>query len=73
MAITLGQLQPVRECLIRMRATWLRLAGVRIGAGCRISLSSRLEPGRRGSITIGEMTQIAFKTHIDRVQPGGVT
>jgi maltose O-acetyltransferase len=54
----------LREILVRARSAWARLTGVNVGRSCRLSLSSRLEPGRRGSIRIGEQTQIAFNTHI---------
>ena len=62
---SLNQLRPLRELLVRLRARWLRVViGVDADQTLRASQSSRLAPGRRGSISIGPETLIAFKTLI---------
>ncbi len=62
---SLNQFRGLRELLMRLRAHWLRtVIGVATPLDIRPSLSSRFRPGRRGSITIGSETLIAFKTLI---------
>lgn len=62
---SLNQLRRLREVLISARRRWLRARlGVDLDRSASISLSARLRPGRRGSITVGAETLIAFKTLI---------
>ena len=51
--------------LMRLRTLWLNgIVGVRAPLSIQPSFSSRIRPGRRGSIEIGENTLISFKTLI---------
>lgn len=59
---SLNKLRWIRQVVTGLRRRWLGLTGVVIGEGVSLSLSSRLRPGRRGSIRIGGDTLIAFKT-----------
>jgi len=62
---SLNQLRVIREALVRVRAWWLRaVIGLDSDDTLRASMSSRLRPGRRGSISIGPETLVAFKTLI---------
>lgn len=62
---SLNQFRQLREFLMRARARWLRLIlGIDVDLTIRPSFSSRFRPGRRGSISIGAKTLIAFKTLI---------
>jgi acetyltransferase-like isoleucine patch superfamily enzyme len=62
---TLHVLLPLRGAIIRIRNLWLRIAiGAEVDDTVQLSLSSRLLPGRRGSIVVGSDTLIAFKTLI---------
>jgi maltose O-acetyltransferase len=62
---SLNRLSWLRFAIIRLRNAWLHaVVGVDIDSTVRLSLSSRLIPGRRGSIRIGRETLIAFKTLI---------
>jgi maltose O-acetyltransferase len=62
---SLNQFRRLREVVVWMRAWWLSFAvGARVHPTVRASLSSRLKPGRRGSIEVGPETLIAFKTLI---------
>ena len=65
MALNLDQFLGLRRWALTMRAYWLRLVkGVEIDSTAQASLSSLIWPGRRGSITIGPQTLVAFKTCI---------
>ena len=60
---SLNQLKSFRETLMRWRNRWLTFRiGVVFGNGCKISLSSRFRPARRGDIVVGDDTLIAFMT-----------
>jgi acetyltransferase-like isoleucine patch superfamily enzyme len=60
---SLNQLAAFRYRLIRWRNAWLQFRlGVIFGEDCRVSLSSRFRPHRRGDIVIGSATLIAFRT-----------
>ena len=60
---SLNQLRRFRNLLLGLRGLWLtRLQGVVLGANDSISLSARFRSARRGSISIGPDTLIAFKT-----------
>lgn len=62
---SLNQLRRVREMAMRWRSRWLRVVlGVAVDDSLRPSMSSRFKPGRRGSISIGSQTLVAFKTLI---------
>lgn len=62
---SLNQLMGLREFLMRLRARWLRsIIGCDVDLSIRPSFSSRFRPGRRGSISVGADTLIAFKTLI---------
>ena len=62
---SLNQLRRVREALLRIREFWLRRkVGVILGPGVSISLSARFAPMRRGDISVGAETLVAFKTLI---------
>ena len=55
----------LRRLFIRTRNAWLKtVGGVDLGLDINLSLSSRLRPGRKGSIRVGDRTLIAFKTLI---------
>lgn len=59
-----------RAAAIRMRNTWLMFRyGVRIGPNVQASLSSRFHTRRRGAITVGADTLIAFKTLLTTYDP----
>ena len=55
--------------LLRARSFWLRARGIDLHPTAMISLSSRILPGERGSISIGAETLIAFKTLIYSYDP----
>ena len=60
---SLNQLRAFRDALLRAREQWLQSRyGIEIGEGVSISLSSRFASSRRGDISIGSETLIAFKT-----------
>ena len=62
---SLNRLLPLRVALVWTRILWLRyVSGVEIDPSATISLSSRVLPGKRGSISIGAETLVAFKTLI---------
>jgi maltose O-acetyltransferase len=62
---SLNRLRPLRSALLRIRSLWLRYGkGIDLHPSSMISLSSRILPGERGSISIGAETLIAFKTLI---------
>jgi serine acetyltransferase len=59
-----------RERVMRWRNAWLRWTrGIILPPSTRASLSCRLRSGRRGSITVGEDTLIAFKALIYTLDP----
>lgn len=61
MAFNLDQFLGVRRWALLAHAAWLRWAlGVRLDWSVQASLTSRFRPGRRGSISIGHETLIAF-------------
>jgi acetyltransferase-like isoleucine patch superfamily enzyme len=56
--------------VIRARNAWLNLRyGVKIGPNVRASLSSRFHSRRRGAITVGADTLIAFKALLTTYDP----
>jgi acetyltransferase-like isoleucine patch superfamily enzyme len=60
---SLNQLRRFRNLLIDARNAWLsRVCGIALGRNNSISLSSRFRSARRGSISVGDDTLIAFKT-----------
>ena len=62
---SLNNFRALRDALVQARILWLRHAvGVRVDHTSTLSFSSRIRPGRRGSIVIGADTLIAFKTLI---------
>lgn len=62
---SLNNLRPLRATLLWLRSLWLRHAkGIDLHPTAMVSLSSRILPGTRGSISVGEETLIAFKTLI---------
>jgi len=62
---SLNQFLRVRALVTWVRNRWLRWkVGVIIHPKASLSLSSRIVPGRRGSIVIGADTLVAFKTLI---------
>jgi maltose O-acetyltransferase len=62
---SLNQLRKVRAAVTGARKLWMKLRyGIIFAPDVSVSLSSRLRPGRRGSITVGDQTLIAFKTLI---------
>ncbi len=62
---SINRLHAVRTSMIRARNLWLRIiVGVDLDISVNTSLSARLKPARRGSITVGRDTLIAFKTLI---------
>ncbi|MEI6419549.1 MAG: DapH/DapD/GlmU-related protein [Sphingomonadales bacterium] len=63
---SLNQFRRLRLLLTGLRRRWLqRRTGVIIHPSASISLSSRFIAGKRGAITVGADTLIAFKTLID--------
>jgi carbonic anhydrase/acetyltransferase-like protein (isoleucine patch superfamily) len=59
--LSLEQFLGARRWALTAHVAWLRLAlGVRLDWSVQASLSSRLRPARRGSISIGPETLIAF-------------
>jgi maltose O-acetyltransferase len=55
----------MRRAVIRARNLWIRwITGVELDDTINLSLSSRLIPGKRGGISVGVHTLIAFKTLI---------
>src|SRR5579864_7052271 len=62
---SLNRQRPLRNALLWLRGLFLRYGlGVELDPSAMVSLSSRLLPGRRGSISVGPETLIAFKTLI---------
>jgi maltose O-acetyltransferase len=62
---SLNQLAKLRAAIVRCRNKWLSIRrGIVFGSDVSVSLSSKLRPARRGSITIGSETLVAFKTFI---------
>lgn len=62
---SLNSLNALRELITGSRRLWFRLRyGVTFGRDVSVSMSCRLRPGARGSITVGDATLIAFKTLI---------
>jgi maltose O-acetyltransferase len=60
---SLNQLRSFRNALIRRRNAWLeRRFGLVLGEDVSISLSARFRSSRRGDISVGDRTLIAFKT-----------
>jgi len=60
---SLNRFLAVRKVVLGIRGKWLFVSkGIKVPNSVRISLSARLMPGRRGAITIGEHTLIAFKS-----------
>ncbi len=61
--LNLNQFRDIRRLIVGARIAYLRaVVGMRIGSRVSISLASRFIPSRRGAITIGNETLIAFKT-----------
>lgn len=71
---SLNSLRPLRLALTGLRRRWLGLAhGIRIAPDASISLSSRMVSARRGLITVGPGSLVAFKTLLlTRRTDGGV-
>jgi acetyltransferase-like isoleucine patch superfamily enzyme len=70
MTLSLEQFLGVRRWALWARAGWLRFGlGVDLDFSVRASMSSRIRPGRRGSIRIGSQTQIAFDALIFSYDP----
>ena len=62
---SLNRLRTLRTMLLWVRSLWLRHAkGIDLHPTAMVSLSSRILPGERGSVSIGAETLIAFKTLI---------
>ena len=62
---SLNRLRSLRSALLWVRSFWLRYAkGIDLHPTSMVSLSSRILPGERGSISVGAETLIAFKTLI---------
>lgn len=62
---SLNHLSALRNALLWVRGFWLRYAkGIDLHSTAMVSLSSRILPGKRGSISVGPETLIAFKTLI---------
>lgn len=67
---SLNQLHRLRRALLDLRRRWLSLStGARIDPSSSVSLSGRIIGGRRGSVTIGPETLVAFKTLIYACDP----
>lgn len=63
--LSLNHFRPIRQGALHTRRLWLWLRyGVRLDPSSSVSLTARFVSGRRGSITVGEKTAIAFKTTI---------
>jgi len=63
---SLNQLRAFRNSLLRTRDLWLRWkTGVVLGDGVSISLSARFVPARRGHISVGAETLVAFWRSVD--------
>ena len=62
---SLNQFIRARQAVTKVRNAWLRLRyGIGLHPTVSLSLSSRLLAGKRGSITVGAETLIAFNTLI---------
>ncbi|KQT31368.1 hypothetical protein ASG29_15605 [Sphingomonas sp. Leaf412] len=71
---SLNSLRPLRLALTGARRRWLRFAhGIEIAPDASISLSSRMLCARRGLITVGPGSLIAFKTLILTRRTDGTT
>lgn len=69
---SLNRIRAFRNLLIAIRRLHLRLIkGARIAPSVSLSLSSQWVVGKRGGITIGEETLIAFKTLLLAVDQQG--
>ncbi|MBI1198435.1 MAG: acyltransferase [Phenylobacterium sp.] len=61
---SLNQFHDFRNLLIRGRNLWLRLRrGVTAPTDASISLSAQFAAGKRGHITLGDQTLVAFHTY----------
>jgi maltose O-acetyltransferase len=62
---SLNRLRRVRGLLAEIRSFWLRrVLGIDVHPTASLSFSSELRPYRRGSISVGADTLVAFKTLI---------
>ena len=69
---SLNQFDRLRRAVVRLRCLWLNLfSGATIDKTANISLSAMLVPGRRGAITVGEGTHVAFKCLLIARHPSG--
>lgn len=69
---TLNRILWFRNILLRIRRRWLMLTGgVNLHASTSVSLSARFVGGRRGAITVGDGTLVAFKTLLIAQAPDG--
>ena len=65
MVRSISHLRALRFLLVRSRNFWLSFStGTVVGRKVSLSLSSRIRPGRRGSIRIGDRSLVAFKALI---------
>lgn len=69
---TLNKILWFRNILLTIRRRWLMLTrGVELHAGTSVSLSAQFIGGRRGAITVGDGTLVAFKTLLIAQTPDG--
>lgn len=69
---SLNNFRKVRVLVTGLRRRWLWWRhGVRIAPGASLSLSATLIAGRRGAITVGDGSLIAFKTLLLTRDPDG--
>ncbi len=68
---SLNQFNALRRRIMIWRCAWLRRAGVDVDPSSPVSLSARFVSGVPGGITVGELTQVAFKTLIIARTPDG--
>lgn len=69
---SLNRLHRLRALVTGIRRLWLRaVRGIQIDPTASLSLSSRFVPGRRGGISIGEESLVAFKTLLIAARPDG--
>ncbi len=61
---SLNQFRRLRQRLMRLRTHWLRFRGVVAPLDIEPSFSSRIVASRKGGVTVGSQTLIAFKTLI---------
>lgn len=69
MLSSIDDLIRVRNFGMGLYKLWLAARGIDIHDSAKISLSARFECGRPGAISIGELSQIAFKTLLYTTDP----